>query len=78
MVIKVLGTGCAGCKALYETVKQAVEELGIEATVIKDEDVMKIMNYTVMSLQGLLIEDKWVSTGKKWAIVDDRALQRKY
>ncbi|MEF9923413.1 MAG: thioredoxin family protein, partial [Muribaculaceae bacterium] len=23
MEIKVLGTGCAGCKALYETTKQA-------------------------------------------------------
>lgn len=29
MEIKVLGTGCAGCKALYETVKQAVAEEGL-------------------------------------------------
>lgn len=26
MEIKVLGTGCAGCKALYETTKQAATE----------------------------------------------------
>lgn len=28
MEIKVLGAGCAGCKVLHETVKQAVAELG--------------------------------------------------
>ena len=27
MEIKVLGTGCAGCRALYETTKQAITEL---------------------------------------------------
>ena len=30
MEIKVLGTGCAGCRALYETTKQAISELGCE------------------------------------------------
>ena len=29
MEIKVLGTGCAGCKALYETVKQAVDRKSV-------------------------------------------------
>ena len=27
MEIKVLGTGCSSCKALYETAKQAISEL---------------------------------------------------
>lgn len=31
MEIKVLGTGCAGCKILHETVKQAVAELKLAA-----------------------------------------------
>ncbi len=71
--IKVLGTGCAGCKALYETVKLAVAELGIEATVIKEEDLMQIMNYNVMSLPGLVINDKVVSAGKKLSVSDVKA-----
>ena len=77
MVIKVLGTGCAGCKALYETVKQAVEELGIDATVIKEEDLMQIMNYNVMSMPGLVIDEKVVSAGKKLSIADVKALLTK-
>lgn len=68
MEIKVLGTSCAGCVALFETTKQAVAELGIEATVIKEEDVIKIMAYNVMSLPGLVIDEKVVSSGKKLSI----------
>lgn len=45
MEIKVLGTGCAGCKALYQTVEQTVKELGLTAEIIKEEDLMKIMEY---------------------------------
>ena len=39
MEIKVLGTGCSSCKALYETTKQAISELGCDATLIKEEDL---------------------------------------
>ena len=45
MEIKVLGTGCAGCKALYETTKQAIFELGCDVVLIKEEDLLKIMEY---------------------------------
>lgn len=77
MEIKVLGTGCAGCKALHETVKQAVAELGIEATVVKEEDLMQIMNYNVMSMPGLVIDEKVVSAGKKLSVGDVKSLLTK-
>ena len=65
MEIKVLGTGCASCKALFNTVQQAVEDLGIEATVIKEEDLMKIMSYNVLSLPALVIDEKVVAKGSR-------------
>lgn len=70
MEIKVLGTGCAGCKALYETVKQAVAELGVDATIIKEEDLMQIMNYNVMKLPALVIDEKVVSSGRKLSLLE--------
>ncbi|AHF13039.1 redox-active disulfide protein [Barnesiella viscericola DSM 18177] len=64
MEIKVLGTGCAGCKALYERVEQVVNELGIQATLSKEEDLIKIMAYNVMSLPALVVDGKVVGKGK--------------
>lgn len=64
MEIKVLGTGCATCKALYATVENSVKELGLDATVVKEEDLMKIMEYNVMSLPALVIDGKVVAKGK--------------
>ena len=74
MEIKVLGTGCASCKALFATVQQAVTELGIEATVIKEEDLMKIMEYNVMSLPALVVNGKVVSKGKKLSVDEVKKL----
>lgn len=74
MEIKVLGTGCAGCRALYETVKQAVAEMGIEATVVKEEDIAKIMSYNVMKLPGLVVDGKVVSMGKRLTLSEVKTL----
>ena len=76
MEIKVLGTGCAGCKALYETVKRVVAETGIAAEVIKEEDLLKIIAYNVMSLP-LVVDGKVVSKGKSLSAAEVKALLTK-
>lgn len=74
MEIKVLGTGCAGCKALYETTKQAIFELGYDVVLIKEEDLLKIMEYNVLSLPALVIDGKIVSTGKRLSLAEVKEL----
>ncbi|MEG0011151.1 MAG: thioredoxin family protein [Muribaculaceae bacterium] len=74
MEIKVLGTGCAGCKALYETTKQAVLELQLNATVIKEEDMIKIMAYNVMQLPALVVNEIVISKGKKLSLTEVKEL----
>ncbi|MEG1617723.1 MAG: thioredoxin family protein [Bacteroidales bacterium] len=64
MEIIVLGTGCSGCKNLYNTVEKAIEELGLTADLKKEEDLMKIMEYNVMRMPALVIDGKVVSSGK--------------
>ena len=64
MEIKVLGTGCPKCKTLEKHAGEAVNELGINAEIIKEEDILKIMSYGVMRTPGLIINEKVVASGK--------------
>lgn len=64
MEIKILGTGCPGCKKLEQITKEVVAELKIDATVTKVEDIVKIMGYGILKTPGLVIDNKVVVSGR--------------
>ncbi len=64
MEIKILGTGCPKCKALEKATRDAVAELGVEANVVKEEDIVKIMGYGIMHTPALVIDGKVVLSGR--------------
>ncbi len=64
MEIKILGTGCPKCKTLEKVTREAVEEIGINATIEKVEDIVKIMEYRVIHTPGLVINGKVVLSGQ--------------
>ena len=64
LTIKVLGSGCANCKRLEAVAQQVVEQMSIEAEIIKVTDYPDIMAYHIMSTPGLVINEKVVSAGR--------------
>lgn len=55
MEIIVLGTGCAKCKTTYEAVQKVLVDNNIAADLKKEENILEIMKYNIMSLPTVVI-----------------------
>jgi len=64
MEIKILGTGCAKCNSLEKITRQLVDELGLNANITKEEDIIKIMEYGIIRTPGLVINERVVVYGR--------------
>lgn len=62
--IKILGSGCANCVKLGDLTKEAVQELGLEANVVKVTDMQDILSYGVMRTPGLVVNDEVKISGR--------------
>lgn len=76
--IKVLGAGCKSCHDQYEYVRAAVKAMGLSVEVEYLTDMEKVMNYGVMSMPAIAINEKVVSTGKVLKTADVEKLLKKY
>lgn len=57
-IIKVLGPGCPKCKTTFKNVEEAVKQLGIDAEIIKIEDIEEMMTYNVLTTPVLMINEE--------------------
>jgi small redox-active disulfide protein 2 len=62
--VKVLGPGCAKCKALYGEAAKAIASLGLEAELEKVEKLEEIMAYRIMATPALVIDGEVKSAGR--------------
>jgi small redox-active disulfide protein 2 len=61
--VKVLGTGCANCKATVKLIEDAARARGVAVNLEKVENIADIMAYGVMSTPGVVIDGKVVHAG---------------
>ena len=62
--IKVLGAGCKSCHEQYEQAQQAADAMGLSVKVEYITDMQKVMEYGVMSMPAIAVNDRVVSMGK--------------
>lgn len=62
--IKVLGAGCKSCHEQYEQAQQAADAMGLSVKVEYITDMQKVMEYGVMSMPAIVVNDRVVSMGK--------------
>lgn len=63
MEIKVLGPGCAKCKATVDLIGAVAKEAGAEVQLTKVEGMREIVSFGVMSTPGVVIGGKVVHVG---------------
>ena len=58
MEIKVLGGGCSSCSQMYDNARIAVDELGLDLEVEFIHDITKALQYEVLQMPALIIDEK--------------------
>jgi small redox-active disulfide protein 2 len=64
VIIEILGLGCSNCERLMNNVQRAVDELGIDAQIIKVEDFEMIIRRGITKTPGLVIDGEIRSMGR--------------
>ena len=76
--VKVLGAGCKSCHDQYENAKDAVKAMKLPVEVEYITDMQKVMEYGVMSMPAIVIDEKVVSMGKVLKVADVEKLLQKH
>ncbi len=75
--VKVLGAGCKSCHEQYENAKKAVQSMGLSVEVEYITDMQKVMEYGVMSMPAIVVNEKVAAMGKVLKAADVEKLLRK-
>ena len=61
--VKVLGTGCANCRATVQRVEEVAKELSVPITVEKVEAIQDIMALGILATPGVVVDGQVVHSG---------------
>ena len=75
MNVKILGSGCASCKSMYNEVTRMIARNGWKVDVEYVQDIERIISYGVMVTPVLVIDEKVVMVGHRGASKIEQALR---
>lgn len=61
--VKVLGTGCANCRATIQLVEDVAKRKGVPIALTKVDQIPEIASYGILSTPGVVIEGQVVHAG---------------
>jgi small redox-active disulfide protein 2 len=64
MKIEILGTGCAKCNKLFDAAKEAVATAGVDAEIVKVQDLTEIMKRGATITPALVVDGVIKVAGK--------------
>ncbi len=73
MKIEILGTGCSKCKKTKETIEKVLKQNGVEAEIVKVEDIETILNYGVMVTPAVVVDGEVKLAGK---VPDEKEIRK--
>jgi small redox-active disulfide protein 2 len=73
-LVQVLGPGCANCAKLKDNAEAAVQQLGLEASVEKIEDINVITGFGVMMTPALAVDGEVKAVGKVLSVEQIKSL----
>jgi small redox-active disulfide protein 2 len=56
--IKILGTGCPKCKQTEVIIRKTLVDFGLEANVLKVEDIQEIMSYNILATPAVVLDEE--------------------
>jgi small redox-active disulfide protein 2 len=64
MRVKILGPGCPRCKRLEELTREAAQEARIAVEIEHVTDMTRILDYSIITTPGLVIEEEVKMSGR--------------
>ncbi|MCI6672361.1 MAG: thioredoxin family protein [Prevotella sp.] len=56
MEVKVLGPGCAKCKATYNVVEKIIKKNNLDVKLTKVDDIAEILSYDILSTPAIVVD----------------------
>ena len=74
MEVAILGPGCARCRATEKAVREALREMGKEATIIKVENLEEMIKYGLSMTPAVAIDGTIKLAGKVPSVEEIKSL----